>query len=542
MAALAHAPADPPALTPDDFAFSRLASFHVQTWGEDEIPAAHHRLICRHLEALETHRMFGVPFVDPDGGRFNRLMVLAPPGSAKTRYVSHDFPAWWLGRNPKHRVVACSHTTDYAEDNGEIVRDIVGTPDFERIFSVGLKAGAKAKSKWGVIGMAGRPYGQYIAAGVDKAITGRRFDLGIIDDPIKDAKTADSPDQREAIWKWYKTSFRSRRKPKAAIVIINTRWHDDDLSGRILPEDWEPRTGWVKARDGEWWYVINLPAIAEMDDVLGRELGDGLWPEYIPQAHWEQDRRTLSPREWSAMYQQRPTPEGGQFFRKEWRLDYGNSGFGAARKLPIKSRLKFYLSSDFATKEGSGDFTVHGVWAVDDEDNAYLVDCWYGQMTPDKWAEIAIDLMLEYDVLYWFAPRDMIQKSVGPFIRQRMKDRKCHVAIQEISEQGAKDIKARGFQGKLSLGAVFYPCARTYPQTEIWTAWLWRQMLRFLTTPLDDGVDMQSIFFRGLDVIFGGEPPPPPEQPLVVNTASPTFDQAKEAHFKAMRRNRDEED
>lgn len=524
--------------TPEDFAFARLASFHTRFW-EDEKPAKHHRLICRLLEALDTHKLKGEKFTTPDGGPFNRLMIFGPPGMAKTRYVSHDFPAWYLGRNPKRRVLAASHTTEYAQDNGQIVRDMVGTQDFQAIFSAGLRAGSQAKDRWGVIGALGPPYGQYLGAGVGKAITGRRFDLGIIDDAIKDADTADSLTQRDAIWKWYLSSFRTRRKPRASIVIINTRWHEDDLCGRILPPDWEPRTGWAQAYDGEWWYVINLPALAEGNDALGRLPGEGLWPEYFGQAHWEQERRSQLPRFWSALYQQRPTPESGAYFEASWRRNYGSPDYGAARALPSRRRMQFYMSSDYAVTPGGGDFTVHGAWGIDDEGNAYLLDCWFDQTIPETWIEVGIDMALQFGPLWWFNPRDMIVKAIGPALRKRMEERSCFVALREISEAGHKAMKARSFQGRVSLGKVFYPCPRTYPHTEAWSSWLWRQMLKFDAGTIDDGVDMQSIFFRGLDLVIGGEKPPAKATPLVPDLSIPTFQTVMDKHLDRRKRKRE---
>jgi hypothetical protein len=364
-------------ITADDYAYSRLVSYHALMWPDEE-PAKHHRMVCRHLEALDTGLMHGEPFLNPDGGKFDRFMCFSPPGSAKTRYVSHDFPAWYLGRNPKKRVVACSHTASYATDNGGIVRDMVETEEYAAVFNVGLKAGSEAKNNWQVVSAAGRPYGGYLAAGVGQAIIGRRFDGGIIDDAIKDWITADNPDARNKIWNWYTTSFRTRRKPKAWIAIINQRWHDDDLCGRILPEAWEPRTGWVKARDGEWWFVLNFPALAEANDVLGRSVGEGLWLDYFGQEHWEQERRSQPPRAWSSMFQQRPTAEGGQYFQQDWLRYYGNPEFGiATKRLPPKAQLRLYMASDFAVTEGGGDFSEHGAIAMDDEEDSFVLDWWF---------------------------------------------------------------------------------------------------------------------------------------------------------------------
>lgn len=531
MLALQPSPATSRELTTEDYAYARLSVFHAVMF-EEEQPAKHHRLLCRYLEAIDTGYLKGVKFRAPDGSKFNRFMCFGPPGMAKTRYVSHSFPAWYLGRNPRRRVMGCAHTTDYAEDNGGTVRDIVGREEFLDIFNVSLAPGSTAKRRWNTVAPTPGSMGQYLAAGVDKAIAGRRYDLGIIDDAIKDAEVADSADAREKIHKWYLTSFRPRRKPRGAIVIINTRWHDDDLCGRILPEGWEPKTGWVQARDGEWWFVLNIPALAEADDALGRAPGEGLWLEYFGQDHWEQERRSQIPRFWSALYQQRPVPESGAYFKREWQRFFGDPTRGkAARKLPAKARLRIYMSSDYATLDDAGDYTVHGVWAIDDQNDAYLLDCWYGQTTSDVWAETGIDMALKYEPLFWFNPKDSIWRSVGPLIRKRMRERGCHVALYELSEAGQKEMKARSFQGRVSMERVFYPCPLTFPHAERWVSWLWSQMLRFPAGQNDDGVDMQSIFFRALDVIVAGTKPAEPPRQLVINTAAKTLGEIQKRHL-----------
>lgn len=264
-------------------------------------PARHHRLLIEQLHKI-------------DSGELTRLMVFWPPGHAKSKYSSENFPAWWIGRNKRKTVIHASYGTDFAERFGRKIRNNVRSTEFERVFGVTLSADSRAAGEWETV-----DGGEYKAAGVGAGITGRRADLGLIDDPVKSRKEADSPTYRQAAWDWYQADFRTRLKPGAAIVIIQTRWHEDDLAGRILPADYDGRSGWVTARDGERWYVLNFPAICEReDDGTGRQVGEALWPEYIGLPMLLQLKKTVGSRNWDALYQQRPRPSEGGIFKESW--------------------------------------------------------------------------------------------------------------------------------------------------------------------------------------------------------------------------------
>lgn len=270
-------------------------------------PAHHHRLLIDALHKVER-------------GELQRLMVFWPPGHAKSKYSSEYGPAWWIGRNKKKTIIHASYGQDFAERFGRKIRNIARTPEYERVFGVTLAADSRAAGEWETI-----EGGEYKAAGVGSGITGRRADLGLIDDPVKSRKEADSPTYRQNAWDWYLADFRTRLKPGGAIVIIQTRWHEDDLSGRILPKDYDFRSGWVTARDGERWYVLNFPAICERtDDGTGREIGAALWPGYINLDMLLQLKATQGSRNWDALYQQRPRPSDGGIFKEAWLRDrYG---------------------------------------------------------------------------------------------------------------------------------------------------------------------------------------------------------------------------
>lgn len=247
-------------------------------------------------------------------GECKRLIVQMPPGHGKSEGVSRNLPAYLLGLNPNNRVIACSYNSDLAS---EMNRDVQKIMDSERYRDVFPKTRLGGKVRHTAAGFARRnsdifdvvgARGYYKCAGVGKGITGRRFDLGIIDDPIKDRATANSPVLREWIWRWYTGSFLNRRAKGASICITLTRWHDDDLVGRLL------------IKEPGMWEVISLPAIANLIDphpADKRKVGEALWPWFQPIEDLEKTRE-LEPRDFWALYQQDPQKEGGSEWPRDW--------------------------------------------------------------------------------------------------------------------------------------------------------------------------------------------------------------------------------
>ena len=257
-------------------------------------PAAHHRLL---LDAL----------TDVTAGRADRLMVLMPPGSAKSTYASVIFPPWFLARHPGAEIIAASHTASLADDFSRRARDLLTT--HQHRLGLRLASDARAAERWEVLSPS-HPTGQhatsrrgrYSAAGVRGPIIGRRADLALIDDPVKSQAEAESPAIRDAIWNWYRTDLLSRLKPGGRVVLIMTRWHEDDLAGRLL------------ASQGDEWRCLRLPAIAEPNDPLGRAEGEALWSAWEDRAALERKRATLGARGFAAMFQQDPRPPQGNLF------------------------------------------------------------------------------------------------------------------------------------------------------------------------------------------------------------------------------------
>jgi predicted phage terminase large subunit-like protein len=262
-------------------------------------PARHHELICRELEGLER-------------GDFDRLMVLAPPGSAKSTYASVLFPPWWLKRRPRTAVIAASHTGELAEDFGRKVRNTVS--DNQDLLGYSLAEDSQAAGKWNT-----DRGGEYRTFGVGKAIAGRRADLCIIDDPVAGREAAESQSDRDRVWRWYTGDVYHRLKPGGRIVLIMTRWHEDDLGGRLLQE---------MERGGDKWRIIKLTALAEnfevrqgvrfsTPDPLGRRDGEALWPDWENEEMLERKKRVSGEREWASQFQQRPAPTEGILFHTD---------------------------------------------------------------------------------------------------------------------------------------------------------------------------------------------------------------------------------
>ncbi len=263
-------------------------------------PAAHHRRLLAELQAVAE-------------GRVDRLIVSMPPGSAKSTYCSVLLPAWWLRRHPGHSIIAACHTEALAHSFGRRARALVA--EHADLLGIRLAHGERAAGRWSV-----EDGGSYFAAGVRGPIVGRRADLVLIDDPVKNHAEADSPLAREALWQWLQADLMPRLKPGGRIVLVMTRWHEDDLGGRLLagPERWE---------------TLCLPALAEAGDPLGRVLGAPLWPEWESAELLARKRRTVGERMWHALFQQRPRPDAGTLFRPEQivLIDAGAAFAGAVR-------------------------------------------------------------------------------------------------------------------------------------------------------------------------------------------------------------------
>ncbi len=277
--ALLAARSDPPRQSLTDWATEVLQPAGLA-------PAPHHLMLLAALEAVAA-------------GDVDRLMLLMPPGSAKSTYTSVLFPPWWFTRHPQSSIIAASHTADLAAHFGRQVRATVH--EHAELLGYGFAGrGGGAATRWQT-----STGGQYFGTGVRGPMIGRRADLVIIDDPVKSHHEADNARARNRLWEWYRSELLTRLRPGARVVLIMTRWHEDDLGGRLL------------AQDHEGWQCLRLPALAEADDPLGRAPGEALWPDWENAEALARKRAAVGERTWSAQYQQQPMPPDGRPFRTE---------------------------------------------------------------------------------------------------------------------------------------------------------------------------------------------------------------------------------
>lgn len=437
----------------------------------------HHGLLCSKLE------MLGTPAVP-------NLMVLMPPGSAKSTYVDVVFVPWWMAKKPRRNVILASYAKDIAMKQGRRARQLINSRSFQNLFGVTLKKDQTAAHQWALTNGS-----EYMAGGLRGALTGNRGALGIVDDPVKNREEAQNEDIQDKIWDGYIDDFCSRLIPGSPQVIIQTRWVEYDLGGRILPEKWDGESGLMKGRDGRMWYVLCMPAICDRhDDPLGRKIGETLWPEWFSLEHWlpfQQNRRT-----WVSLYQQKPTDAEGTMFKREWFKRY------TPDMLP--SRLHKYITSDHAPsgggEDGEGDYNCFRIWGIDPHDNIYLLDGFRTQETIDlamdrivgNKEERLIGMIQKHKPLAWFPEDDNNWKSVAGYVKRQMRREQQYIVLHPISPHGEdKIVKAQALQGLVSSGFVYIPVG---PEGDD----IIDQYVKFPGAKHDDEVDAGSILGRAV--------------------------------------------
>jgi len=345
---------------------------------------------------------------------------------------------------------------------------------------------------------------EYMAGGIMAGMTGNRAGGLVVDDPVKGRQEADSATIRKTTREAYEDDLSTRLLPGGWTLIIQTRWNQDDLSGGILPKDWDGQSGMVRGRDGLDWFVLCLPAIADrLDDPLGRQIGQPLWPEWFTGEHFARFQR--NPRTWSALFQQKPTPDTVDYFKSEW--------FRYYEQRP--TALRIYGATDAAVtdeqdSDGEPDFTEHGIFGVDTEGNIFILDWWFGQTTSDKWVDAQLDLVQRYKPLKWFGESGVIRRATEPFLKKRMRERQIFQPMEWLPSISDKPTRARSIQGRFSMGMVYLPGGAKKPE---WAGRLESQLLGFPAGSFDDAVDVVSLVGRGIDTLQPAEDFSRPKKP-----------------------------
>lgn len=472
----------------------------------------HHELICRYVEdAIRTPG--------------SATLICTPPRHSKTRIVSHLAPAWGLGVSPDEHIIACSYNASLAQTNSRQAQRVIDSRPHQRVFPDLRLGGRNVRSvsgtplrnvdEWETVDRRGeRTGGRYYCAGIGGGITGRGWSLGVIDDPIRGAKDADSALIRDRQWEWYRSEYLTRALGRRGRrLMILTRWHEDDLAGRCLETE-------GRVEEGGRWRVLVLPAI--MDDLSTRHPedprgeGEALWPgepfgfdpEYFEQLRGGIDGTSL--RTWEALYQQRPRPAEGAIWRSDYLRTYVNvpSRLDAPRihdgdrEVDILALPHRYLTVDVALGYKDGDWTVVMCWGFDPKsDRVYLLD-----MRRDRLgAPETLDLIRRWLAESPFRPQKAYVEEVQFQASLIQNARREGLAVEGLRPDRDKAARMREVEHIGEQGRVYHR------HDAPWRRPLERELLAFRGHPndVDDQVDA---FVYGLRVArglaFGRRKPP----------------------------------
>ncbi|MDX0267650.1 phage terminase large subunit [Sinorhizobium meliloti] len=421
----------------------------------DEPPAPHHVWMCEKLEAMERRETL-------------RMILSMPPGHAKSTYSSRIYPAWYMGRNVKHKYIQAGHTTTFCESEfGKKTKAIIDSDAFRDVFpDVYLATDAKAAGNWSLAGTGG----QYLTRGVGQGISGFRAHMAGVDDPFASREDAESQTIRDKVYDWFSADFTTRLLPNSPMFVVATRWHSDDLCGRLEEMN--------KQKRGIPWDVINLSAICEdpETDAMGREYGEPLWPDFYTHDHLMNLKATLPPRDWNSLYMGKPVDEEGGVIVGEWLKTYD--------MLPgHNSRKRTVVSVDSAIKATQrADFSAIGVWIEDYDGYHHLA---YVHRARVEFPQLVT--LIENIAKLWQADVILIEdKGSGTQYVQTRADKAPCPVVPLSPNNNSKEFRLDGVAPMFQAGKVLLPTRAEWLPDYV------SELLGFPNAKYDDQVDLTS--------------------------------------------------
>lgn len=412
-----------------------------------------------------------------------RLMIAMPPRHGKSMETSQYFPAWALGKYPWLEFINTSYAQSLQMDFSRKIQELVREEDYHLLFgNLGVTKKNEAIERWSLYDYDKneRTGGGILAAGVGGPITGRGAHVLLIDDPVKNREEAESETVRESAKAWYSSTAYTRLAPGGGVLVIQTRWHDDDLSGWLLSEmreaEREHRETGVWPEDADRWRVIEFPAIAVQDEKF-RKQGEALHPERYPLGSLKKIKRTLAPRDWAALYQQNPQVEEGAYFQKKYFRMYGGS------PPPF---LDIYCAGDLAiSKKEHADWSVFYVAGLDDNGSIYMLDEYRGRWDAKEIIDVMFEIHRKWQPRGFGLEKGQISLTLDSFLQRRREEEKLYELHVEELPPGKQDkeLRARSIQGLMSLGKVYWP------EGALWVDDAMNELLRFPNGVKDDRVD-----------------------------------------------------
>ena len=313
------------------------------------------------------HKIINKKFNDLAQGKIKRLIINMPPRHTKSEFASYLLPAWMIGKNPKLKIIQATHTADLAIDFGRKTKNLVDDADYQQVFDTRLMEDSQAAGKWKT-----EQGGEYFAAGVGGAITGRGADLLIIDDPHKEQDIKKDSKSFEKAWNWYTSGPRQRLQPGGKIVCVMTRWSTKDLTGQLIKAQGED--------DSDQWEVVELPAILPS--------GKPVWPEYWTKEELTKTKSSIPVSNWNAQYMQQPTAEEGAIIKRDWWRNWEH-------KDPPRIKYKIQSYDTAFLKKESADYSAITTWGVfeteDSGDNIILLSAFKDRYEFPELRRVAYD-------------------------------------------------------------------------------------------------------------------------------------------------------
>jgi predicted phage terminase large subunit-like protein len=412
------------------------------------IHGRHHALMAKKFEAIAK-------------GELKRVIINMPPRHTKSEFASYLFPSWFLGKFPHKKIIQCSNTGELAVGFGRKVRNLVASEAYAKVFpDVALRQDSKAAGRWST-----NKNGEYFAIGVGGTVTGKGGDIVIIDDPHSEqeaALAAGNPEVYQKVYEWYTSGPRQRLQPGGTIVMVMTRWAENDLTGRVLADA-------MKRSTGEDWDVIELPAILPS--------GNPLWPEFWSIEELEALREELPPVKWNAQYQQKPTGEEGAIVKRDWWQIWEGE-----RAPPCQFIIQSWDTA--FTKNERSDFSACTTWGVfykneDENDvNIILLDAFQERMEFPELKDKAYQLYKEWE------PDSCVIEAKAAGLPLILELRRMGVMVSEYTPVRGNDkfVRLNSVTDLFRSGKVWAPDMR-------WAHEVIEQMAAFPNASHDDLVD-----------------------------------------------------
>lgn len=465
------------------------------------------RLLCQIMEKVERREI-------------QRVGISIGPQMGKSQILSRGAPAWMTGRNPSLNMILGSYNQDFANEFGDDVRAIVNSAAHKQVFpDHELRIGGAAKSL-----LITSKNGKSAFVGVGGSGTGKPADVFVVDDPIRNDDDAQSEVHRARVWNWFTKVANTRIHNDSAIVVVHTRWHEDDLLGRLCDPDHPERNKQYAGISDDWEYY-NLPAIID-DPKLAQALGltleiqsdplvksqfgskpiAALWPERFSLPFLAKQKR-MDKRGFMSLRMGKPAPEDGDYFKDSDLVLYHSMG-----ELP--KNLRKYGASDHAvTEKQKNDPSVIGCVGIDDQDDIWVLpDIVWDRMETDGIVEALLDQFKRHTPQLWWMESELISKSFGPFLRKRMHEESIYTTIDPVTPTKDKKSRARSIQGRMRMKKVHFPAFAS------WWSDAHNELMKFPYGTHDDFVDWLAHIGQGLTKEVGATKPKDSENVIRVGS------------------------